>query len=78
MKNLVKDWIKKEKLSGTYLKTKFPHLSDTKIKEAIFVWPQIRELFKDGIFTILIERKEKAAGEALKNVVHNFLGYQKA
>ena len=76
MKNLVKAMNQKEK-AFKYLKTKFPHLSDAKIKEGIFVGPQIRELFKDGTYNRVIEGKEKAAWEAFKNV-HNFLGYQRA
>ena len=61
-----------------YLKTKFPLLSDAKIKEGIFVGPQIRELFKDETFNRVIEGKEKAAWEAFKTVVHNFLGNRRA
>ena len=60
-----------------YLKTKFPHVSDAKIKKGIFVGPQLRELLKDGTFNRIIEGKEKAAWEAFKNV-HNFLGNQRA
>jgi hypothetical protein len=49
MKNFVKAMDK----NGTgfmYLKHKFPRLSDAKIKEGIFVGPQIRELIKDEQF----------------------------
>jgi hypothetical protein len=34
----------------TYLKRKYPRLRDAKIKEGIFVGPQIRELMKDEQF----------------------------
>ena len=70
MKNLVKK-MNQEGEAFKYLKTKFSHLSDAKIKEGIFVGPQIRELFKDESFNRVIEGKEKAAWEAFKTVVHN-------
>jgi len=31
-----------------YVKNKFPRTSDAKIKEGVFVGPQIRELIQDG------------------------------
>ena len=34
--------------SFEYITTKFPALSESKIKEGIFIWPQIRELFNDN------------------------------
>ena len=77
MKNLVKA-MNREGEAFKYLKTKFPHLSDAKIKEGIFVGPQIRELLKDGTFNRVIEGKEKAAWEAFKYVVHNLLGNRRA
>ena len=33
-----------------YLKNKFPRISDAKIKEGVFVGPQIRELIQDVKF----------------------------
>ena len=77
MKNLVKA-INQKGEAFKYLKTKFPHTSDAKIEEGTFVGPQIWELFKDGTFNRVIEGKEKPAWEAFKNVVHNFLGNQRA
>jgi hypothetical protein len=41
----------KEGEGFAYLKQKFPQVSDAKIKEGIFVGPQIRELFGDSIST---------------------------
>jgi len=32
-----------------YLRNKFPNVSDTKIKEGIFIGPQIRELMQDSL-----------------------------
>ncbi|GBL93173.1 hypothetical protein AVEN_42633-1 [Araneus ventricosus] len=57
-----------------FLKTKFPRLSEAKIKEGIFVGPQIRQLFKDSTFMKSLNRKEKRALLAFKNVCVNFLG----
>ena len=57
-----------------YLRLKFPRLSDAKIKEGIFVGPQIREICKDANFDQILKGKEKAACEAFKGVVHGFLG----
>ena len=46
MKNIVKAMVK-DGSGFSYLKKKFPRLSEAKIKEGIFVGPQIRELMKD-------------------------------
>jgi hypothetical protein len=46
MKNFV-EAMDKNGAGFIYLKHKFPRLSDAKIKEGIFVCPQIRELIKD-------------------------------
>ncbi|GBO19291.1 hypothetical protein AVEN_124797-1 [Araneus ventricosus] len=60
-----------------FLKTKFPRLSEAKIKEGNFMVPQIRQLFKDSTFMKHLNRKEKRAWLACKNVCMNFLGSQK-
>jgi hypothetical protein len=44
-----------------YLKQKFPRLSDAKIKEGIFVGPQIKELIKDEQFEEQLNEVGKAA-----------------
>ncbi|GBN71639.1 hypothetical protein AVEN_269826-1 [Araneus ventricosus] len=61
-----------------FLKNKFPHLSEAKIKELIFVGPQIRQLFKDSSFMKYLDRKEERAWLAFKNVYMNFLGSKKS
>jgi len=43
------------------LKEKFPHVSDSKIKEGIFVGPQIRALIGDGKLEDLLSQIEKSA-----------------
>lgn len=77
MKNFVKamDW------NGTgflYLKQKFSRLSEAKIKEGIFVGPQIKEIMKDEIFDNMLNETELRAWSAFKSVVTNFLGNVKA
>ncbi|KAH9631061.1 hypothetical protein HF086_015046 [Spodoptera exigua] len=61
-----------------YLKEKFPKISDAKIKEGIFVGPQIRELIKDSRFEEKLSDLEKSAWKSFKNVVSNFLGNYKS
>ena len=61
-----------------YLKNKFPELSDDKIKEGVFVGPQIRELKQDVKFEEQLSEVEKAAWKSFKNVTTNFLGNHKA
>jgi hypothetical protein len=47
----------------------FSRLSDAKIKEGIFVGPQIRNVMKDSHFDGLLQGTENAAWNAFKNVV---------
>lgn len=49
-----------------YLKTKFPKISDAKIKEGIFVGSQIRELILDENFDSTMDDWELAAWNALR------------
>ena len=52
----------------------FPGLSVVKLKEGIFVGPQIREVLKDTDFEELLNLKELRAWEAFKSVCSDFLG----
>jgi hypothetical protein len=61
-----------------YLQNKFPKLSDAKIKEGIFVGPQIRKLFKDDTFIHSMTTNEKNAWTSFKKVTQNFLGNKKS
>ena len=45
----------------TYLREKFPRLSEAKLKEGVFIGPQIRDLIKDEYFDRLLQGDEKAA-----------------
>ncbi|UYV63750.1 hypothetical protein LAZ67_2005492 [Cordylochernes scorpioides] len=55
-----------------------PSISETKIKEGIFVGPQIRELQQDGNFQNSLNEVEAAAWNSFRNVCKNFLGSVKA
>lgn len=60
------------------MKEKFPRISDAKIKEGIFVGPQIRELMSDSAFEGNLNETEAAAWKSFKEVVENFLGNHRA
>ncbi|GBN31006.1 hypothetical protein AVEN_38582-1 [Araneus ventricosus] len=78
---LIKQFVKAMDKTGdgfNFLKTKFPLLSEAIIKEGIFVGPQIRQLAKDSKFMKHLNRKEKRAWLAFKNVCVNILGNKKS
>lgn len=77
VKNLVKA-MDKNGPAFKYLHEKFPRLSEAKIKEGIFVGPQIRQLFRDPKFEELLHGKEKQVWDAFNQVAANFLGNDKA
>ncbi|GFT92768.1 uncharacterized protein TNCV_739561 [Trichonephila clavipes] len=60
-----------------YLCEQFPGLSDAKLKEGIFIGPDIRKLLKDETFVTKKEMKEKNAWNSFKLVVTGFLGNKK-
>lgn len=60
-----------------YLRSKFPALSDAKVKEGVFVGPDIRKLVKDENFEKSLSDHEKDAWTGLKNVMKSFLGNHK-
>ena len=67
-----------EEAAFTYLREKFPRLSEAKLKEIIFIGPQIRDLFKDKYFEKLLQGDEKAVWDRFKLVVKGFLGNRRA
>lgn len=77
MKNFVKA-MNKEGDGFLYLKTVFSKLSDAKLKEGIFVGPQIRTLMKDPNFDKKLTNKELDAWLSLKAVIKGFLGNHRA
>jgi len=78
---LMKQFVKALDKNGKcfqYLQTKFPKLSEAKIKEGVFDGPQIRKMFKDSDFTNHMNKLEKAAWLSFRSVVRNFLGNRKS
>ena len=73
MKSFVKA-MNQEEAAFTYLRETFPRLSGAKLKEGIFIGPQIRDLVKDEYFDELLEGNEKATWDSFKFVVKGFLG----
>ncbi|UYV60523.1 hypothetical protein LAZ67_1001409 [Cordylochernes scorpioides] len=73
MKNFVKA-MDRNASGFAYLKQKFSSISEAKIKEGIFVGPQIRELQQDGNFQNSLNEVEAAARNSFRNVCKNFLG----
>ncbi|GBM22451.1 hypothetical protein AVEN_221514-1 [Araneus ventricosus] len=77
---LIKQFVKAMAKTGdgfNFLKTKFPRLSEAKIKKRIFVGLQIIQLFKDSMFMKHLNSKEKRAWLAFENVCVKFLGNKK-
>jgi len=77
MKNSVKA-TNQEEAALTYLWEKFPRLSEAKLKEGIFIGPQIRDIVKDEYFDKLLQGDEKAAWDSFKFVIKVFLGNRRA
>ncbi|UYV64310.1 hypothetical protein LAZ67_3000253 [Cordylochernes scorpioides] len=73
MKNFVKA-MDRNASGFAYLKQKFSSISETKIKEGIFVGPQIRELQQDGNFKNSLNEVEAAAWNSFGKVCKIFLG----
>ena len=73
MKNFVKA-LHKNGVAFQHLSTVFPGLSAAKLKEGIFVGPQIQEVLKDTDFEELLNLKELRAWEAFMSVCSGFLG----
>jgi len=78
---LVKNFVKSMDKTGRrlkYVRNKFPNVGDAKIKEGIFVGPQIRELMQDKHFDEDLNETEKNAWLSIKRICKDFLGNQKA
>ncbi|UYV67571.1 hypothetical protein LAZ67_5001254 [Cordylochernes scorpioides] len=73
MKNFVKA-MDRNASGFAYLKQKISSISEAKIKEGIFVGPQIRELQQDGNFQNSLNEVEAEAWNSFRNVCKNFLG----
>ncbi|GBO03180.1 hypothetical protein AVEN_265736-1 [Araneus ventricosus] len=78
---LMKNFIKAMDCAGSgfqYLRLKFPKVSETKIKEGIFVRPQFRQLMKDPVLESKLTKKEAAAWTSFKELEKSFFGNHKA
>ena len=78
---LMKQFVKaldKQGLCFKYISEKFPHLSAEKVKEGVFIGPQIRMLINDELFITKMNDTEKNAWQSFKDVVSNFLGNKKS
>ena len=73
MKNVVKG-VNNHGKGFEYSREKFPKLSDVKLKEDIFIGPQIREIINDDLFAHLLTETEKSAWLTLKADCLHFLG----
>jgi len=71
MKNFVKG-MDKTGHGFEYVRNKFPHVSDAKIKEGLFIGPQIREMMQD------LNETERNAWLSFKRMCKDFLGNLKA
>jgi hypothetical protein len=77
MKNLVKA-MNQEEAVFTYLREKFPSLSEAKLNGGVFIGPQIRYLMKDEYFDRLLQGDEKAVWDSFKFVVKGFFFFIRA
>ena len=77
MKNFVKA-LNKDGQSFRFLQTKFPYVSDAKLRAGVFDGPQIRERMKDSSFDEILTGNEKTAWVSFKNFCTNFLGKRRS
>jgi hypothetical protein len=61
-----------------YLAEKLPGISAAKIKEGVFIGPQIRKRFRDEQFDHILSGNKKRAWNDFRLVATNFLGNNKA
>ena len=70
--------LRKDSLAFKFLHECFPKLSDAKIKEDVFVGPQIRKLILNDMFDKTLNETELAAWKSFKQVFLNFLSLHKS
>ena len=71
-KQFVKSF-RKDSAAFEFLNKFFPKMSDAKIKEGVFVGPQIRKLILNDMFDKTLNETELAAWKSFKQVCLNFL-----
>jgi hypothetical protein len=74
----VKAMTKAKSRGFQYRSNIFPNISIARLKEGIFVGPQIRELLEGEDFVESLTDTERAAWESFKWVCANFLGRKKS
>ena len=77
MENFVKG-MDKTNCGFKYVRKKFPNVSDAKIKEGVYIGPQIRELMQDKQFDEDLNTTERNAWLSFKRICKDFLGNHKA
>ena len=55
-----------------YLKNMSPKISNAKMKEGVFVGPQVRVIIQDVKFEDHLSELEKATRKSFKNIITNF------
>jgi len=76
MLGLMRNFVKTMNETGRrfeYVVNKLPNVSDAKIKEGIFIGPQIRELMQDKQFDEDLNGTERNAWLSLKRICKDFL-----
>ena len=76
MKQFVKT-LSKDGETFKYLSSKFPRLSEAKLKQGVFAGHDIRKLMKDNNFENVMNDVERSAWNSFKDAVTKFLGNQK-
>lgn len=77
---LMKQFVKSLRKDGEcfkYICSKFPKLSEAKLKEGVFTGPDIRKLLNDSLFLESMVDTEKEAWNCFKEVIQKFLGNTK-
>jgi len=77
MKNFFKA-VNKYVTGFEYLEEKFPKLSDAKLKDGIFIGPQIPEIVNGDPFEHLLKETKKSSWLTFKAVCLNFFGNLKS
>jgi hypothetical protein len=78
MKQFVKTLAKRNASAFQHVMTIFPKLSEAKLKEGIFIGPQIKQLQNDVIFPRKLHKLEQKAWNSFKWLCENFLGNKKS
>jgi len=68
----------KESKGFAYLRQNFPKINEAKMKEGIFIGPQIRQIFEDQDFGTKLHSTEEKPGRHLKASAATFWAIKKA